>query len=59
MIPTLTLCSLDRFRGMVDAYNYIIREVNILTFIYLLDSPYGVLVTSHITFNSSLRYHNT
>ena len=35
MIPTLTLCSLDRFCGMADAYNYIIRVVNILTFIYL------------------------
>ena len=35
MIPTLTLCSLDRFCGMVDVYNYIIRVVNILTFIYL------------------------
>ena len=27
--------SLDRFQGMVDAYNYIIRVVNNLTFIYL------------------------
>ena len=34
-IPTLTLYSLDRIRGMVDVYNYIIRVVNILTFIYL------------------------
>ena len=34
MIPTLTLCSLDRFCRMVDVYNYIIRVVNILTFIY-------------------------
>ena len=33
MIPTHTLCSLDRFRGMVDVYNYTIRVVNILTFI--------------------------
>ena len=32
----LTLCSLDRLCGMVDVYNYIIRVVNILTFIYLL-----------------------
>ena len=29
-----TLCSLGRLRGMVDVYNYIIRVVNILTFIY-------------------------
>ena len=37
MIPTLTLCSLDRFCGMVDVYNYIIRVVNILTlFIYFI-----------------------
>ena len=35
MIPTLTLCSLDRFRRMVDVYNYIIRVVNILTLIYV------------------------
>ena len=36
MIPTLTLCSLDRLFGMVDVYNYIIRVViNIFTFIYL------------------------
>ena len=35
MIPTLTLCSLDRFCGMVDVYNYIIRVANNLTFIYL------------------------
>ena len=35
MIPTLTLCSLDYLRGMVDVYIYIIRAVNILTFIYL------------------------
>ena len=35
MIPTLTLCSLYRFCGMVDEYNYIIRVVNILTFIYV------------------------
>ena len=36
MIPTLTLCSLDRLHGMVDVYNYIIRVhvVNILTSIY-------------------------
>ena len=34
MIPTLTLCSLDRVRGMVDVYNYIIRVVNILKFIH-------------------------
>ena len=34
-IPALTLCSLDRFCRMVDVYNYIIRVVNILTFIYL------------------------
>ena len=32
---TLILCSLDRFRGMVDVYNYIIRVVNNLTFVYL------------------------
>ena len=36
MTPTLTLCSLDRFCGMVDIYNYIFRVVNILTFIYQL-----------------------
>ena len=35
MIPNLTLCSLDRFCRMVDAYNYISRVVNILTFICL------------------------
>ena len=35
MIPSLILCSLDRFRGIVDVYNYIIRVVNILTLIYL------------------------
>ena len=34
MIPTLTLCSLDRFCGMVNVYNYIIKVVNILTFIH-------------------------
>ena len=34
MIPTLTLCYLDHLCGMVDVYNYIIRVVNILTFIY-------------------------
>ena len=32
---TITLCFLDRFCGMVDVYNYIVRLVNILTFIYL------------------------
>ena len=32
---SVTLCSLDRLRGMVDVYNYYIRVVNILTFIYL------------------------
>ena len=32
----ITLCSLDRFRGMVDVYNYIVRVVNILTFVYLV-----------------------
>ena len=31
MIPTLTLCSVDRLCGMVNVY----RVVNILTFIYL------------------------
>ena len=36
MIPTLTLCSLDRLCGMIDVYNYIIRLVNILAFIYWL-----------------------
>ena len=35
MIPTLTLCSLDHWCGMVDVYNLYIRVVNILTFIYL------------------------
>ena len=35
MIPTLTLCSLDRFCRVVEVYNYIIRVVNILAFIYL------------------------
>ena len=35
MIPTLTLCSVDGLRGMVDVYNHIIKVVNILTFIYL------------------------
>ena len=35
MILTLTLSSLDRLCGMVDVYNYIIRVVNILTFIYV------------------------
>ena len=35
MIPTLILCSLDHLRGIVDVYNYIIRVVNILTFICL------------------------
>ena len=45
MIPTLTLCSLDRLRGMVDVYNYIIRVVNILTFIYLfIYRPYNKLI---------------
>ena len=34
-----TLWSLDSFCGMVDVYNYIIRVVNILTFIYLLCVP--------------------
>ena len=36
MIPILILCSIDRFCGMVDVHNYIIRVVNKLTFIYLL-----------------------
>ena len=43
MIPTFTICSLDRFCGMVDVYNYIIRVVNILTFIY----PLTVVATVH------------
>ena len=43
MIPTLILCSLDRLRGIVDVYNYIIRAVNILTFIYLQ----SVLLSEH------------
>ena len=34
MVLSLILCSLDRFRGMVDVYNYNIRVVNNLTFIY-------------------------
>ena len=45
MIPTLTLCSLDRFRGMVDVYNYIIRVVNILAFIYSILCVAGSIVS--------------
>ena len=41
MIPTLTLCSLDCFRRMVDVHNYIIRAGNILTFIYLVGSSFS------------------
>ena len=41
MIPSLTLCFLDRFCGMVDVYNYIIRVVNILTFISKHTSSYA------------------
>ena len=44
MIRFLILCSLDRFCGMVDVYNYIIRVVNILTFIY--PSPFSLQLTS-------------
>ena len=41
----ITLCSLDCFCGMVDVYNYIIRVVNILTFIYLMQSYEGRLIS--------------
>ena len=39
-----TLCSLDRLRGMVDVYNYIIRVVNILTFIYSIPITSRVII---------------
>ena len=41
-----TLCSLDRFCGMVDVYNYIIRVVNILTFIFLIIRARKITVIS-------------
>ena len=54
MIPSLTLCSLDRFRGMVDVYNYIIRVVNTLTLIYIINAMMMILHRAcHI-----LRYSN-
>ena len=40
IVSNFALCSLDRLCGMVDVYNYIIRVVNILTFIYLVVSNY-------------------
>ena len=43
---TLILCSLDRFRGMVDVYNYIIRVVNILTYIFLIIRARKITVIS-------------
>ena len=50
MIPALTLCSLDRLGGMVDVYNYIMRVVNILTFVYLhLGARYSKIVPKSST----------
>ena len=59
----ITLCSLDRFRGMVDVYNYIVRVVNILTFIYL-EHQQQKIVTSLICDNEGLekciiKYYDT
>ena len=47
MILSLTLCSLDRIRGMVDVYIYIIRVVNILTCIYSIFSIPGASHGGH------------
>ena len=46
-----TLCSLDRLCGVIDVYNYIIRVVNILTFIYL-ETCCKLISPLHVTFSS-------
>ena len=52
--PALTLCSMDRFCGMVDVYTDIIRVFNILTFVYLL-----ILIVATLTSPEALAAANT